>query len=497
MVDGCSKSEQPDMWRKHFKSVFKAEETPYNGNLCDCIDEMIAVENPPPPSFSLSEINESISNIDTDKSYNRHFHWKSLNSPNHAAKQCLRVIFYKWAVSTISNECNNFSDMFISNLNPIPKKGKKDPSKKSSYRPISIGTSENWVLERIFLNRLDPYINVHDCQMGYKKQHSTSHAIEIVRNIERTIDAHVCLLDASAAFDNLSWARVRDQLVKRKVPPSLIKLVLTQICSNRIRVCGTPDIFPRAGVKQGGILSGKLFSICYDDLIYCLYKTGAGILLSIPGKRRILLCIIVYADDILLLAKSPFGLMELIKKTLHFANLYHDIFFNPSKSCILRLGPHNKAAVSVCNIPTEEQHVYLGVMIGRCANQARESASMLYKNTNIMFSQNKCLQKCSTHVKNIAINAYGSIYSLENMTEVPSYVRAAHRYMTRRVHSDWRQFADLPGPNITSRKLYTIYSLDSVEVVHRRSRNKFLLKAELSSNSLIRDFIGNLPKITV
>ena len=48
MVDGCSKSEQPDMWRKHFKSVFKAEETPYNGNLCDCIDEMIAVENPLP-----------------------------------------------------------------------------------------------------------------------------------------------------------------------------------------------------------------------------------------------------------------------------------------------------------------------------------------------------------------------------------------------------------------------------------------------------------------
>ena len=96
--------------------------------------------------------------------------------------------------------------------------------------------------------------------------------------------------------------------------------------------------------------------------------------------------------------------MELIKKTLHFANLYHDIFFNPDKSCILRLGPHNKAAVSVCNIPTEEQHIYLGVMIGRGANQARESASKLYKNTNIMFSQNKCLQKCSSHVKNIAIN---------------------------------------------------------------------------------------------
>ena len=160
-------------------------------------------------------------------------------------------------------------------------KGKKDLSDAKAYRQISIGSLENWVLERIFLERLDPYLNVHDCQMGYKKNHSTSHAIEIVRNIERTMDAHVCLLDASAAFDNLSWSRIRDQLIKRKLPPTLIKLVLTQICSNRIRVCGEAEFYPRAGVKQGGILSGKLFATCYDDLISLLYKTGVGVLLSV------------------------------------------------------------------------------------------------------------------------------------------------------------------------------------------------------------------------
>ena len=80
-----------------------------------------------------------------------------------------------------------------------------------------------------------------------------------------TTDAHVCLLDASAALDKISWRRIKDQLIKRKLPFCLIKLVLYQLVSNRISVCFTEFFYPRAGVKQGGILSGKLFSICYDD----------------------------------------------------------------------------------------------------------------------------------------------------------------------------------------------------------------------------------------
>ena len=100
-------------------------------------------------------------------------------------------------------------------------------------------------------------------------------------------------------------------------------------------------------------------------------------------------------------------------------------------------------------------------------------------------------------MKNIAIIAYSSVYCIENMLEVPSQVRAAHRYLTRRVHTNWRDFADLPGPNIRSRRLYTVFGLDSIEVIHRRRRNNFLLKAEQSDNLIIRNLIGTLDKITV
>lgn len=65
------------------------------------------------------------------------------------------------------------------------------------------------------------------------------------------------------------------------------------------------------------------------------------------------------------------------------------------------------------------------------------------------------------------------------------------------VHDDWRQFSDLDGPNIRSRRLYSVYELDSIEVIHRRRRNNFLLKASTHKNKLIAEVIGAIERITV
>ena len=143
-----------------------------------------------------------------------------------------------------------------------------------SWRAILIDTSENWFLEKIFLSRLkQPHLYTKDSQFGYKAGHSCSHAIELERTVERNIDTHACLLDASSAFHKLSWYRVRDQLLKRNVPIILLKLILKQLVSNRISVCNTNVIYPRAGTKQGGVLSGYIFAICYDDLVNELTAT--------------------------------------------------------------------------------------------------------------------------------------------------------------------------------------------------------------------------------
>ena len=209
------------------------------------------------------------------------------------------------------------------------------------------------------------------------------------------------------------------------------------------------------------------------------------------------MCVLIYADDILLISASPDGLEKLIERTFLFASKYDDITFNTSKSWILRVGRHNKPPVSVCGIPTTECHEYLGVEIGRKADQQKRSATQLYSNSNKLFVQNKSLYKCSIGVKNICISSYGNVYCLENELSVSSKLRKAHRYMTKSVHTNWPMYADLDGPNIRSRQLYTIFDLDSIEVIHRRRRNYFLIKASTHENRLIADIIGNLPRITV
>lgn len=209
--------------------VFQAEETRHEGDICSNLnvsenDWKFAV-------FRIEEINDAINNIDTNKSYKRHFHWKHLLSINHYAKKCLVSVFNAWSHNALFQQSSLNWDLFVTDLNPTPKKDKTDFSTVRSYRPICIGTSENWILEKAFLSRLEPFLHTHDCQMGYKSKHSTSHAIKIVRMIARDHDAHVCVLDASAAFDKLSRNRIKCQLIKRNVPIYLTKLVLTQLHS--------------------------------------------------------------------------------------------------------------------------------------------------------------------------------------------------------------------------------------------------------------------------
>lgn len=93
--------------------------------------------------------------------------------------------------------------------------------------------------------------------------------------------------------------------------------------------------------------------------------------------------------------------------------------------------------------------------------------------------------------------SYGNVYSIENELSVSPKLRQAHRYMVKLVHPAWTQFADLEGPNIRSRFLYAIFQLDSLEVIHRKLRNNFLIKASLHANSMIRNVIGVLDRITV
>lgn len=95
-INGKSRDEQPVMWREHFKRVFKAEDTPFTNDLLESIDftSNCGTNTDSHFSFQIDEILSAIHDIDTDKSYFRHHHWKTLLTfnNNHFAFLCLRFI---------------------------------------------------------------------------------------------------------------------------------------------------------------------------------------------------------------------------------------------------------------------------------------------------------------------------------------------------------------------------------------------------------------------
>jgi len=111
------------------------------------------------------------------------------------------------------------------------------------------------------------------------------------------------------------------------------------------------------GVRQGSVLPPLLFNIYLDDIARINDCT----------KRKFIL---VYADDILLIAQSVSEL-EILSRACEKELLFLDMAINAKKSCCLRIGP--RCNVDSANILTHDgcslrwvaELRYLGVFIAR------------------------------------------------------------------------------------------------------------------------------------
>ena len=88
----------------------------------------------------------------------------------------------------------------------------------------------------------------------------------------------------------------------------------------------------KAGVRQGGILSPTLYCIYVDGLVQILKDAGIGCYI-----RDSFLSILLYADDMCLIAPSLKGLQRLLRLTETFCSTW-DIMLNPKKSKNMQFG---------------------------------------------------------------------------------------------------------------------------------------------------------------
>ena len=485
LLGNASPPEQLAMWERHFTKTFQGSDRPKP-------TPTISEKNIP---IEKREVQQAITKIDTSKSYSRHYIWK--HAPN-AAIDLLTVCFNAWLEGLgTENQPWNF---LHATIGPILKSNDKPISETKSYRPISQATSECFLLEQICLARCLKYFDTCDNQFGYKSGHSTLHAIQIAKKIGTLKDAHVALLDASAAFDTISHKRIQEELNRRKVPENLQQMILGLTFGSHFTIrwfgiCSTTPIFPGSGVKQGGVLSAYLFAICYDPLLLDLRKCTVGV--ELCGT---FLNVLVYADDILLVAGSSAGLHYLYGKVMKFAGLHQDISMNASKSKIIRVGTHGYKPMSFEGIPTDVAGKYLGTYLAenRLADEFenRRCRGSLFRRYNVLLRNSSHLRNYSNKTKKLLLTTYGTPYAIETMESVSSLITNPHRKITQHLWPSSYNVRDAGGFGIRSRTLYHVIALvQSLPERHRLLRNNYLLKCKRSKNRLIRDIIGRLPTI--
>jgi hypothetical protein len=145
----------------------------------------------------------------------------------------------------------------------------------------------------------------------------------------------VCFMDASAAFDRISYSKLFRKLIDKGIPTYLVRILYYWYFKQTVCVRWNRTIsekfYVSNGVRQGGILSPLLFNVYMNNLSFQLNSLPIGCVLQnrILNNR-------MYADDIVLIAPSLKGLQKLVNTCFKYGSS-HNIIFNKNKTVMMHI----------------------------------------------------------------------------------------------------------------------------------------------------------------
>jgi hypothetical protein len=220
-------------------------------------------------------------------------------------------------------------------LKPLVKDSKKSTKEASNLRPLGISDALSNMFEKLLLHFIDlTYIN-HFKQFSFKNNSSCSHALFVLKSVIRFAKLkhkrlYVVAIDASKAFHKVNRLYLWVKLIEANVEPAIIRSIILYYNESEIIVSlnseNSAPFKSTVGVRQGGILSPRLFAIYVHEMLQIISKMKIGIKIG-----RISIDVIGYADDILLVS----NIKNNLQKMLNFYCHNHEIKVNGDKTVLL------------------------------------------------------------------------------------------------------------------------------------------------------------------
>lgn len=195
----------------------------------------------------------------------------------------------------------------------IPKTA--EASGPEHFRPISVGSYLQRVLNKILARRMQATLDILALQRAFRPFDGTYENLNIIDAVIRDArrsrrELRLASLDLRKAFDMVSHDSIVNALTSRGYPKFFTRYVKnlyersTTVISYGV---STRNIAPTRGVRQGDPLSPILFNLVLDEVFQSLSKEGFG---YDTGVERILG--VAYADDVILAADSKATLQRLL-----------------------------------------------------------------------------------------------------------------------------------------------------------------------------------------
>lgn len=310
----------------------------------------------------------------------------------------LTEVFNRMFTEGTVDQCFEKSIIF-----PILKKG--NPNEANNYRGISFMNCISKLLIGILNNRLTIWVERHNTlneyQAGFRKGYSTMdniYSLSALVNLKfsEKKKLYAFFIDFRAAFDKVPRKLLFYKLHRIGVSTKMLNFIESMYNRTEVAVWNGDefsDYFEtKSGVKQGCLISPLLFALYLNDLHDIL---NGGIRLN-DLKIKVLM----YADDIVMLADDPRTLQSMINRLEGYCDMWNmELNMNKSEIMIFRQGgrlaSNEKWSFKGQTVRTVSEYCYLGVILtprlkfGKHIEQRNKSAKNSINSVWIPFLNKK------------------------------------------------------------------------------------------------------------